>query len=77
MNDIRRFPSPTQVVRQVSEGGMELSPSAVSQDQLQMVRARVHESEAKWHNVSPHTQASITCPILTSITTLLTHFSSD
>uniref|UniRef100_UPI001EAEA9B8 LIM domain only protein 7-like n=1 Tax=Oncorhynchus gorbuscha TaxID=8017 RepID=UPI001EAEA9B8 len=29
---------------------MELSPSAVSQDQLQMVRARVHESEAKWHN---------------------------
>ncbi|XP_036828262.1 LIM domain only protein 7b isoform X6 [Oncorhynchus mykiss] len=50
LNDIRRFPSPTQVVRQVSEGGMELSPSAVSQDQLQMVRARVHESEAKWHN---------------------------
>ncbi|XP_042171193.1 pectinesterase inhibitor 10-like [Oncorhynchus tshawytscha] len=29
---------------------MELSPSAVSQDQLQMARARVHESEAKWHN---------------------------
>ncbi|XP_031676866.1 LIM domain only protein 7 isoform X14 [Oncorhynchus kisutch] len=50
LNDIRRFPSPTQVVRQVSEGGMELSPGAVSQDQLQMVRARVHESEAKWHN---------------------------
>ncbi|XP_064816362.1 LIM and calponin homology domains-containing protein 1-like [Oncorhynchus masou masou] len=50
LNDIRRFPSPTQVVRQVSEGGMELSPSAVSQDQLQMVRARVHDSEAKWHN---------------------------
>uniref|UniRef100_A0A8C7KQ55 Calponin-homology (CH) domain-containing protein n=1 Tax=Oncorhynchus kisutch TaxID=8019 RepID=A0A8C7KQ55_ONCKI len=68
LNDIRRFPSPTQVVRQVSEGGMELSPGAVSQDQLQMVRARVHESEAKWHNVSPHTQASITCTVLTSRT---------
>ncbi|XP_055786326.1 LIM domain only protein 7-like isoform X2 [Salvelinus fontinalis] len=50
LNDIRWFPSATQVVRQVSEGGMELSPSAVSQDQLQMVRVRVHESEAKWHN---------------------------
>eukprot|EP00063_Salmo_salar_P033305 XP_014008140.1 PREDICTED: LIM domain only protein 7-like isoform X2 [Salmo salar] len=51
LNDIRRFLSATQVVRQVSEGGIEeLSPSAVSQDQLQRVRARVHESEAKWHN---------------------------
>ncbi|XP_045555573.1 LIM domain only protein 7b isoform X4 [Salmo salar] len=51
LNDIRRYPSATQVVRQVSEGGFEeLSPSAVSQDQLQTVRARVHESEAKWHN---------------------------
>nr|XP_023997860.1 LIM domain only protein 7-like [Salvelinus alpinus] len=29
---------------------MELSPSAVSQDQLQRGRVRVHESEAKWHN---------------------------
>ncbi|XP_071187064.1 LIM domain only protein 7b isoform X4 [Salvelinus alpinus] len=50
LNDIRWFPSATQVVRQVSEGGMELSPSAVSQDQLQRGRVRVHESEAKWHN---------------------------
>uniref|UniRef100_A0AAZ3PEP0 Calponin-homology (CH) domain-containing protein n=1 Tax=Oncorhynchus tshawytscha TaxID=74940 RepID=A0AAZ3PEP0_ONCTS len=73
LNDIRRFPSPTQVVRQVSEGGMELSPSAVSQDQLQMARARVHESEAKWHNVSPHTHASINCPILTGRTSHLSH----
>ena len=76
MNDIRRFPSPTQVVRQASEGGMELSPSAVSQDQLQMVRARVHESEAKWHNVSPHTGIHyLSHP--DRLTTLLTHFSSD
>uniref|UniRef100_A0A674AIA4 LIM domain only protein 7-like n=1 Tax=Salmo trutta TaxID=8032 RepID=A0A674AIA4_SALTR len=51
LNDIRRFPSAAQAVRQVSEGGVEeLSPSAASQDQLQRVRARVHESEAKWHN---------------------------
>ncbi|XP_045073872.1 LIM domain only protein 7-like isoform X3 [Coregonus clupeaformis] len=50
LNDIRRFPSATVVLRQVSEGGVELSPSAVSQDQLQRVRARVQESEVKWHN---------------------------
>ncbi|XP_029598806.1 LIM domain only protein 7 isoform X5 [Salmo trutta] len=51
LNDIMRFPSAAQAVRQVSEGGVEeLSPSAASQDQLQRVRARVHESEAKWHN---------------------------
>lgn len=42
-------------VHQRSVGGLTLEPSAiqrVQQEQLQNIRARMKESEAKWHEVS-------------------------